>query len=128
MILENSKYIEHYYGIYRDILYDPANHCVTIYFNVFLNDELNFKYTKSYQTRDEAFTEVEAYIRSDKSYKAVISYSKESIEKINHSINKFLGAIIKNEVPLPCKDYQFRGKMSDVRILIEENNNYVKWE
>ena len=121
-------YIEYYYGIYRDIIFDPIDHTVFIYFNAYLNDELNFKYTKKYKTREEALAEVEKYISSDRNYKAKISYSEESIKKINHYINEFLKAIVKNEVPLPSRDYHFNGKISDIKTLIEEVNNYVQWD
>jgi len=48
MIWQENKYIEEYYGIYRDIIFQPRTKSVIIYFNAYLNDDLNYKYVKTY--------------------------------------------------------------------------------
>lgn len=125
LFLQQSEYIADYYGIYRDIVFHQKDNTVAITFNAYLNDELNFEYTKTYRSKEEAMLEIENYISSNKINDPKIKYSKESLLEINRSINNFLLAILDDEVHLPSQNYQFKGDMDTILILIKENKNYV---
>jgi len=128
MILQEEKYIEKYYGVYREVIFNSKNNSIIIYFNAFLNDDLNFKFEKIYKTKDEAFKDVEKFINHDKDVIIDIEYSKEAIEKINKSLQSFLQAIIDNKVPLPSKDYIYQGDMNNIKIAIDKKYEFVYWE
>jgi len=126
MILQNEKYLESYYGVYREIIFLPESNEIIIYFNAFLNDDLNIKYTKKYDTKEDALKEVNSFLIHDKTEGASdIEYSEKSVTIINNSIRKFLKAIMDNQVDLPSKDYKFDGDTNHIKDLIEKGVDFV---
>jgi len=66
MILQENAYLEVYYGIFRDILYFDDIQTVKICFGVAFDLHFDFTFSKKYKNKEEAFAEIECYLRQDK--------------------------------------------------------------
>lgn len=125
MIIQENKYLYDFYGVYRDIIFQPETNTMILYFDAYLNDDLCIEYRKKYSTKDAALAEITKFISLEKEDTTKIGYSEESIRKINISIRNFMKAIIENKVRLPGRGYKYMGDKNYLQHHIDKNANFV---
>ena len=128
MKFEEGRYLNKYYGVYRDIfLLDKE---VTIRFNAYLNDELDITFEKVYTSDRDAINSVNAFLAQQVQPDPEIGYSEESIKKINQAIFSLLKDVVDGQVELPDngEGYTYDGDLNDIKNLLSRNNvQFVYW-
>nr|WP_314752181.1 hypothetical protein [uncultured Capnocytophaga sp.] len=116
MILQENAYLEVYYGIFRDILYFDDIQTVKICFGVAFDLHFDFTFSKKYKNKEEAFAEIECYLRQDKVFNRPLDM--ENFDE-NTSAKRFIQAIIDHQVPLP-KGYHYEGDIDYLKEILEK--------
>ena len=129
MKFEEGRYLNKYYGVYRDIV--VLDKKATISFNAFMNDQLNFTFEKVYQSDQDAINSVNAFIAQQVQNAHKISYSEESVKKINQAILSLLKDVVDRQVELPDngEGYTYVGDLNYINDLLNSNDvTFVYWE
>jgi hypothetical protein len=129
MRIEEGRYLNKYYGVYRDIVLLDKK--VTIRFNAFMNDQLNITFEKVYPGEQDALDSVNAFIAQQVQNAPKISYSEESVEKINQSVLSLLKDVVDRQVELPDngEGYTYVGDLNYINDLLNSNDvKFVYWE
>lgn len=128
MILEEGKYLNKYYGVYRDIFLDDKK--AIIRFNAFMNDELDITFKKEYPSEQDAINSLKAFLAQQVQADPEIGYSEESVKKINQAILSLLKDVVDGRVELPDngEGYTYDGDLNDIKDLLSRNNvKFVYW-
>jgi hypothetical protein len=129
MIIEEGRYLNKYYGVYRDIiLFDKK---ATIRFNAFMNDQLDITFEKVYSSEQDAINSVNAFVAQQVQNAPNISYSEESVKKINQSILTLLKDVVDRQVELPDngEGYTYLGDLNHINdLLTRKDVRFVYWE
>jgi hypothetical protein len=129
MIIEEGKYLNKYYGVYRDIILDDKE--VTIRFNAFMNDELDITFEKVYPGEQDAINSVNAFLAQQVQPAPKIGYSEESVKKINQAILSLFKDVVNSQVELPDngEGYTYVGDLSYLSDLLNRGDvTFVYWE
>jgi hypothetical protein len=129
MRIEEGRYLNKYYGVYRDII--VLDKKATISFNAFMNDQLDFTFEKVYPSEQDAINSVNAFIAQQVKDAPKISYSEESVKKINQSILSLLKDIVERQVELPDngEGYTYVGDLNYINDLLNSKDvTFVYWE
>src|SRR5687768_844807 len=128
MIIEEGKYLNKYYGVYRDIFLDDKKAIIT--FNAFMNDQLDITFEKVYPGEQDAINSLKAFLAQQVQPAPEIGYSEESIKKINRAILSLLKDVVDGQVELPDngEGYTYDGDLNDIKNLLSRNNvQFVYW-
>lgn len=129
MIIEEGKYINKYYGVYRDIFLDDKKAIIT--FNAFMNDQLNITFEKEYPGEQDAMNNLKTFLAQQVQPAPVIGYSEESVNMINQAILSLFKDIVNNQVELPDngEGYTYVGDLNYINDLLNRNDvRFVYWE
>ena len=129
MKLEAGRYLSKYYGVYRDILLFDKK--ATIRFNAFMNDQLDITFEKVYPGEQDAINSVNAFIAQQEQNSPKISYSEESVKKINQAILSLLRDVVDRQVELPDngEGYTYVGDLNHINdLLARKDVRFVYWE
>jgi hypothetical protein len=129
MIIEEGKYINKYYGVYRDIFLDDKKAIIT--FNAFMNDQLDITFEKVYPGEQDAMNSLKAFLAQQVQSASVIGYSEESVNMINQAILSLFKDIVNSQVELPDngEGYTYVGDLSYINdLLTRKDVRFVYWE
>ncbi|MEP3890411.1 MAG: hypothetical protein ABJN69_08075 [Hellea sp.] len=98
---------------------------VTITFYAILNDDLNFSFKRTYASDTEARNGLIDYIAKTKALKTGLPYNSETKKRINQSIERFMGDIIRKEVELPDTQYEYQGDTEYLQTLLKQYTQYL---
>ena len=134
-MLLQTRFLDDYYGIYRKIVFNSKHNRIRIYFDVAFNNDMYFEYSKTYRTEEDAFGEIETFIKSEVEEKTkTIPNARESMPRVNEGVNRFIAeAILDDEVInlLPNKDYYHETDKKTkeyLKTLLEKNTEWVGWD
>jgi hypothetical protein len=129
MIIEEGKYLNKYYGVYRDIFLVDKKAIIT--FNAFMNDELDITFEKVYPGEQDAIKSVKAFLAQQVQPAPKIGYSEESVKKINEAILSLFKDVVNSQVELPDNGagYIYVGDLNYINDLLNSNDvTFVYWE
>lgn len=129
MIPEEGKYLNKYYGVYRDIFLDDKKAIIT--FNAFMNDELDITFEKVYPSEQDAMNSLKAFLAQQVQSVPQIGYSEESVKKINQAILFLFKDVVTSQVELPDngEGYTYIGDVSYLNDhLNRDDATFVFWE
>jgi hypothetical protein len=129
MTIEEGKYINKYYGVYRDIFLDDKKAIIT--FNAFMNDQLDITFEKVYPGEQDAMNSLKAFLAQQVQPPPKVSYSEESVKKINQSILSLLKDVVDRQVELPDngEGYTYVGDINYINdLLARKDVRFVYWE
>ena len=129
MRIEEGRYLNKFYGVYRDIV--VLNKKATIRFNAFMNDQLDITFEKVYQSDQDAINSVNAFIAQQVQNAPKVSYSEESVKKINQAILSLLKDVVDRQIELPDngEGYTYVGNLNYINDLLNSKNvKFVYWK
>jgi hypothetical protein len=129
MRIEEGRYLNKYYGVYRDIV--VLDKKATISFNAFMNDQLDITFEKVYQSDQDAINSVNAFIAQQVQNSPKISYSEESVKKINLAILSLLKDVVGRQVELPDngEGFTYVGDLNYINDLLHlKDVKFVYWK
>lgn len=125
MEFESDIYLENYFGMARDILLHGPK--VTVIFYAVLNDDVSFKFSKTYESDEAARRSLDLYQKNTTKLKAGLPYNSESVVRINSAIESFLADILQDEVFLPDENFIFLGDKTYIQTLLKQTDNAFLW-
>ena len=96
-----------------------------------MNDELDITFEKVYQSDQDAINSVTAFIAQQVQNAPKISYSEESVKKINQAILSLLKDVVDRQVELPDngEGYTYVRDLNYINDLLNSNDvTFVYWE
>lgn len=129
MIIEEGKYLNKYYGVYRDIFLDDKKAIIT--FNAFMNDQLDITLEKEYPSEQDAINSLKAFLAQQVQPVPEIGYSEESVKMINQAILSLFKDVVNSQVELPDngEGYTYVGDLSYLNDhLNRDDATFVFWE
>ena len=129
MIIEEGRYLNKYYGVYRDIILLDKK--AIIRFNAFMNDQLDITFEKIYPGDQDAINSINAFVAQQVQDAPKISYSEESVKKINQAVLALFKDVVDGKVELPDngEGYTYVGDLNYINDLLSRSDvAFVYWE